>query len=145
MKNKPNERTSLQSHLLELLKGGHAHLDFDTALKGWPPALQGKKPRGAAHSPWEVLEHMRLAQWDILEFTRNPKHVSPDFPAGYWPKTQAPPDKSAWKKSIDAFRSDQQAMIRIVQSESTDLFTPLPHGDGQTILREALLIADHNA
>jgi len=145
MKNKTNDRKSLQTHLLELLKGGHAHIDFDSALKAWPPALQGKKPRGAAHSPWEVLEHMRLAQWDILEFTRNPKHVSPEWPAGYWPKTQAPPNKSAWRKSIAAFRSDLRAMIRIVQNPSTDFFSPLPHGQGQTVLREALLIADHNA
>lgn len=145
MKKTRNERESLRAHLLELLKGGHAHLDFEAVLKAWPPALQGKKPRGAAHSPWEVLEHMRIAQWDILEFTRNPKHVSPEFPAGYWPKTQAPPNKSAWKKSIEAFRSGLQAMTRIVQSESTDFFTPLPHGDGQTVLREALLVADHNA
>ncbi|HKM67533.1 MAG TPA: DinB family protein [Candidatus Acidoferrum sp.] len=145
MKKTINEQKSLQAHLLELLEGGHAHVDFETALKNWPPALQGKKPRGAAHSPWEVLAHMRLAQWDILEFTRNPKHVSPEFPAGYWPKTQAPPDKSAWKKSMDAFRSDLQAMIGIVNNESTDFFAPFAHGDGQTVLREALIVADHNA
>ena len=136
---------SLPEHLVELLNGGHAHVDFDSAVKNWPANLQGKKPEGAAHSPWEVLEHMRIAQWDILEFTRNPRHVSPEFPAGYWPKTPTPPDKKAWNKSVAAFRADLKAMIKIVQSKSTDLRTPLAHGDGQTVLREALLVADHNA
>ena len=135
----------LPEHLVELLNGGHAHVDFAGAVKDWPTDLQGKKPEGAAHSPWEVLEHMRIAQRDILEFTRNPKHVSPEFPAGYWPKTPAPPDNKAWKKSADAFCSDLKAMIKIVESKSTDFLAPIPHGNGQTILREALLVADHNA
>jgi len=112
-----NKKT-LPEYLAELLKSGQAHVDLDGAMKDWPANLQGKTPKGAAHSGWEVLEHMRIAQWDILEFTRNPKHVSPAFPAGYWPKTQAPPDKNAWRKSVDAL---------------------------QTALREALLLADHNA
>src|SRR5262249_8776547 len=102
-------------------------------------------PEGAEHSPWEILEHMRLAQWDILEFTRNPQHVSPDWPSGYWPKTQAPPNDKAWNESVNAFRSDLDAMCRLVDSEATDLYARIPHGDGQTALREALLIADHNA
>lgn len=135
----------LPEHLVELLNGGHAHVDFAGAVKDWPTDLQGKKPEGAAHSPWEVLEHMRIAQRDILEFTRNPKHVSPEFPAGYWPKTPAPPDNKAWKKSAEAFCSDLKAMIKIVESKSTDFLAPIPHGDGQTVLREALLVADHNA
>jgi DinB superfamily len=139
------KQRSLQEHLVELLKGGQAHVDFESTVKNWPANLQGKKPEGAAHSAWEVLEHMRIAQRDILEFTRNPKHVSPEFPAGYWPKTQAPPDNKAWNKSADAFRSDLKAMIKILESKSTDFFGPLAHGDGQTILREALLVADHNA
>jgi hypothetical protein len=139
------KQKSLPEHLVELLNGGHAHIDFENAVKGWPVQLQGKRPEGAAHSPWEVLEHLRLAQWDILEFTRNPKHVSPEFPAGYWPKSPAPPDSKAWNKSVAAFRADLKAMIKIVESKSTDFFAPLPHGDGQTILREALLVADHNA
>ena len=107
--------------------------------------LSGKRPKGAAHSPWEVLEHMRTAQWDILEFTRNPKHVSPEFPAGYWPKTPAPPDNKAWDKCLTSFRADLKSMLQLVENKSTDLVTPLPHGDGQTVLREALLLADHNA
>jgi DinB superfamily len=136
---------SLQAHLVELLQGGQAHLDFESAVKNWPAKLQGKKPKGAAHSPWQVLEHLRIAQWDILEFTREPKHVSPEFPAGYWPKPPSPPDKHAWNKTVNAFQSDLKAMIKIVQSDSTDLFAPLAHGQGQTVLREALVLADHNA
>ena len=140
-----SKQKTLPEHLVEQLKGGQAHVDFDGAVKNWPANLQGKTPKGAAHSGWQLLEHMRIAQGDILEFTRNPKHVSPEFPAGYWPKTQTPPDKNAWKKSVDAFRADLKAMIEIVENESTDLYAPIPHGEGQTVLREALLLADHNA
>jgi len=136
---------SLPAHLVELLEGGHAHITFDAAVKNWPVKLRGVRPAGAAHSPWEVLEHMRLAQWDILEFTRNPKHVSPEWPAGYWPKAPAPPNARAWDKAIQAFRTDRRAMIKLVQSKNADFFAPLPHGTGQTVLREALLVADHNA
>ena len=140
-----SKQKTLPEHVVEVLKGGQAHVDFDGALKNWPANLQGKTPKGAAHSGWQLLEHMRIAQWDILQFTRNPKHVSPEFPAGYWPKTQAPPDKHAWKKSVEAFRADLKAMIEIVENETTDLYAPIPHGEGQTVLREALLLADHNA
>jgi len=139
------KQKSLPDHLVELLEGGQAHISFDDAVKNWPAKLQGIRPEDAAHSPWEVLEHMRLAQWDILEFTRNPKHVSPDWPSGYWPKTPAPPDAKAWNKSIQTFRSDLTAMIKLVRNKNADFFTPLPHGTGQTLLREALLVADHNA
>jgi hypothetical protein len=139
------KQKSLPDHLVELLEGGHAHITFDDAVKDWPANLQGVRPEGAAHSPWEVLEHMRIAQWDILEFTRNPKHVSPEFPGGYWPKTQAPPDAKAWNNTIKSFRADLEAMIKLVENKKTDLFTPLAHGDGQTVLREAMLVADHNA
>jgi DinB superfamily len=86
---------SLREHLLNLLKGEGAHLDFEAAVKDLPATLRGKRPKGAEHSPWEVLEHLRIAQWDILEFSRNPKHVSPEFPKGYWPDAQAPPDEKA--------------------------------------------------
>jgi hypothetical protein len=136
---------SLREHVLSLLKGGNAHTNFEAAVKGMPADLQGKRPEGSAHSSWEILEHMRIAQWDILEFTRNPKHVSPKFPAGYWPNAPEPPSKDAWKHAGDAFRSDLAAMSALVADDATDLFAPLPHGDGQTVLREALLVADHNA
>ncbi len=136
---------ALREHLVELLKGGHAHADFETAIKDLAPNLRGKTPKNAEHSPWQLLEHMRLAQRDILEFIRNPDHVSPKFPEGYWPKSQTPPNESAWEKSAKAFRADHKALIKLVESESTDLFAKIPHGDGQTVLREVLLAADHTA
>jgi hypothetical protein len=135
----------LRSHVLELLRGGHAHVNLETALKGLPPKLRGKKPKGAEHTLWQLLEHIRIGQWDILEFSRNPKHVSPPWPKGYWPATEAPPSASAWNNSLRKVREDLKAMEELVASEKTDLFAKIPHGDGQTILREALLLADHNA
>jgi len=139
-----NEK-ALREHVLYLLNGGGAHASFAAAIKGLPVAMRGVRPEGAAHSPWEILEHLRLAQWDILEFTRNPKHVSPDWPSGYWPKTQAPPNSAAWAKSVKAFQASLKAMCQLVEHPSTNLYARIPHGEGQTVLREALLIADHNA
>jgi hypothetical protein len=136
---------SLREHLLYLLRGGGAHANFESAIKGLSADLRGKRPKGAEHSPWEILEHMRLAQSDILEFSRDPKHVSPAWPEGYWPKTPAPPSAAAWTRSVRAFRSDLEAMCALVSDKSTDLLARIPHGDGQTIMREALLTADHNA
>ena len=137
--------SALRKHLVELLRGGQAHLTFDDAVKGIPASLRGKRPRAVAHSPWELLEHLRIAQWDILEFSRNPKHKSPDWPEGYWPESPEPPTRNAWKRSADAFRADLDAMIALVSNPKSDLFAKIPHGDGQTLLREALLVADHNA
>jgi len=136
---------ALREHLLGLLKGGNAHVDFEAAIKGLPVALRGKRPKGADHSPWEILEHMRIAQWDILEFSRNAGHNSPEWPEGYWPPKPSPPLDRAWSKSIRDFRADLQSLRDLVAAESTDLFARIPHGDGQTILRETLLVADHNA
>jgi hypothetical protein len=140
-----DQTASLRENLLELLKGGGAHLDFEKAIAGLPTALRGAKPTGLPHTPWRLLEHLRIAQRDILEFTRDPRHRSPPWPEGYWPAGDAPPDNLAWDRSVAAFRADLQAMQDVVADPSTDLFTPLPHGDGQTTLREALLVADHNA
>ena len=136
---------SLRQHLVALLKGGSAHATFDAAVKDFPANLYGKRPKGAAHSSWEVLEHMRIAQWDILEFSRNAEHVSPEFPDGYWPKTPAPADATAWTKSVQSFGADLKAMVALAENESVDLFARIPHGEGQTILREVLVLADHNA
>jgi hypothetical protein len=135
----------LRHHVLELLRGGHAHADLDNALAGFPPKLRGKKPKGAEHTAWQLLEHIRIAQWDILEFSRNAKYVSPKWPDGYWPQTEAPPSAAAWNTSIRKVREDQKAMEKLVTSTKSDLFAPIPHGTGQTLLREALLLADHNA
>jgi hypothetical protein len=135
----------LRDHLLELLRGGHAHLRLDKALADLPPDLRGAKAPGLPHTIWQLLEHLRLAQWDILEFSRDPKHVSPDWPAGYWPKTEAPADDAAWEKSLESFHRDLQAMQDLVADPKTDLVAKLPWGDGQTVLREAMMLADHNA
>ncbi len=136
---------SLRQHLLALLAGGEAHAKFEDVVKDLPPKLRGTKTAKFPHSPWMLLEHLRLAQWDILEFSRNPKHVSPNWPSGYWPKTEAPPNVGAWNKSIQHFRRDLKAMQKLVANPKTDLFARIPWGDGQTVLREALLVADHNA
>ncbi len=136
---------ALRQHLLELINGGHAHVDFDTAVRGLSPALRGKRPKGADHSPWEILEHLRIAQWDILEFSRDAGHESPSWPSGYWPAEAAPSDAKAWDKSVRDFRRDLKAMNDLIADPATDLFARIPHGSGQTILREALLVADHNA
>jgi hypothetical protein len=136
---------ALRKHLLELLNGGHAHLDFDKATAGLPLGLRGARPPGLPHTPWRLIEHMRIAQWDILRFSIDPHHISPEFPGGYWPESDAPSTPEAWDQSIAAFRADLRAVKDLVGDPNTDLFTPLAHGQGQTILREALLVADHNA
>src|ERR1700735_4249443 len=135
----------LREHVIELLNGRGAHSGFDDVVKNMPEKLRGVKPDKFPHTAWMLLEHLRLAQWDILEFSRNAKHVSPEWPKGYWPHTQAPPSDEAWNKSIRQFRRDLKAMQHLVANPKTDLFARIPWGDGQTILREALLVADHNA
>jgi hypothetical protein len=135
----------LRQHLLELLNGGHAHPDFEAAIADLPVDLRGAKPPGLPHTPWRLLEHMRIAQWDILRYSIDPDHVSPEFPTGYWPDGDAPLDTSAWDRSVEGFRSDLKAMKDLVADPQTDLFLPIPHGQGHTILREALLVADHNS
>lgn len=142
---KINHDHSLREHLLYVLQGGGAHAKFDDVVKDFPEKLRGKKVAEIPYTGWMVLEHMRIAQWDILEFSRNGKHVSPEFPGGYWPKSDAPASASAWTKSVQQFRKDLKEMEELVKNAKTDLYAPLPWGDGQTVLREALLVADHNA
>ena len=142
---KKNAEKELRRQALYLLTEGGAHAGFDEAVRGLPPALRGKKVKGSPYSAWMLLEHLRLAQWDILEFSRNPKHKSEPWPSGYWPKSSAPPSASAWDKSVKAFQRDLQAMAALVRNPKANLFTPFAWGDGQTLLREALLLADHNA
>jgi len=136
---------ALRKHLVYLLGDGGAHVNFDAAISRFPAVQRGARIAGAPHTAWQLLEHLRIAQWDILEFSRNPMHVSPKFPDGYWPRTDAPPTTRAWNESVRAFRRDLRAMIRLVSNPKIDLIAPIPHGDGQAILREALLVADHNA
>jgi uncharacterized damage-inducible protein DinB len=136
---------SLRQQLVDLLDGGNAHAKFDDVIKDLPPKLRGTKPENFPHTAWMLLEHLRLAQWDILEFSRNAKHKSPAWPEGYWPKTEAPPSGEAWEKSVEEFRRDLKAIQALVEDPNTDLFEKISWGDGQTILREVLLVADHNS
>ena len=140
-----NQDRALREHLVYLLKGGGAHVHFMDAVEGFPEAKRGAFVADLPHTGWQLLEHVRIAQWDIVEFSRNPKHASPGFPEGYWPKTPGPPDEGAWAKSLAAFQRDLQDMISLVKNPKIDLLAKIPHGEGQTILREALLLADHNA
>ena len=135
----------VREQVINLLRGGQAHLTLDEVINDFPAKLRGVKPNGAPHTAWQLLEHLRIAQSDILEFSRNPKHASPSWPEGYWPKSEKPPSDAAWNKSIESIRKDLKAMQELVENPKTDLYAKIPHGTGQNILREALLIADHNA
>jgi hypothetical protein len=135
----------LRQHLANLLSKAEAHVDLESSLKDFPHELRGKKPEGAPYTPWQLLEHIRLAQWDILEFSKDARHKSPKWPEGYWPETEAPPDDKAWDKSVKQVLADLNAMTGLINDAKLDLFAALPHSDGQTLLREALLVADHNA
>ncbi len=135
----------LREELRALLDGGNAHLAFDDAVRNFPPALRGKRPKGLPYSAWELLEHVRIAQNDILEFSRDPHYESPTWPEGYWPSTPAPPSARAWDQSVRAVRADGKAVLELVADPSRDLTAKISHGSGQTLLREALLVADHTA
>jgi len=136
---------SLRDDLLALLTSENAHATFDAAVKNLPANLRSKRPKGAPHSPWELLEHLRIAQWDIIEYALNPKHVSPDFPAGYWPKSPQPPNAKAWEKSVAAFRADRKKLAAKIEDPATDPLAPIPHANNQSLLNKTLLLADHNA
>lgn len=140
-----NETATLRKQLVNAISGHEAHIDFDSTMEDFPSDLRGRKPPGAPHSAWQLLEHMRIAQRDILEFSRNPDHKSPNWPDDYWPKTAAPPDLEAWNNSVRAFQKDSDEMDALVQNAQQNLFKPFEHGTGQTLLREALLIATHNS
>ena len=140
----PQDRR-LVAHLHELLRGGHAHASFVDVVARWPAGLRGTLPPGAAHTAWQLVEHLRICQSDILEFSRSASHVSPKFPEGYWPTSATPPSAEAWDRSVAAFGADREAMEALVADPATDLLARIPHGDGQTILREALMLADHNS
>jgi uncharacterized damage-inducible protein DinB len=135
----------LRDHLVRLLDWHDAHVNFDEAVQALPPELRGVRPPGLAHSPWELLEHLRICQYDILDFCRNRDYKELSWPADYWPESAAPPTPDAWDKSIAAFRRDLAELRRLAEDTSLDLFAAIPHGSGQTYLRELLLVADHNA
>ena len=136
---------ALREQLLYLLRGGGAHIHFEEAVKDFPAELINRKAEGVPFTPWHLLEHMRIAQWDILEFSRSASHVSPEWPEGYWPDKGREASEDDWRKSVESFRADLGAMQELVADPATDLYARIPHGDGQTILREALLVADHNS
>ncbi len=136
---------ALREHLVALLEGADAHVRFEDAVADWPIEVRGVKPPGQPFTPWRLLEHLRISQWDIVEFTTSSKHVSPQWPSGYWPADDAPPAARAWDESVAQVIRDRRAMKRLVTDPGTDLFARLPHGTGQTVLREALVLADHNA
>ncbi len=137
---------SLRKELDRLLAGKGAHADFEAAVADFPAKLRGVKAEGvSSHTAWELLEHLRITQWDMLEFSRDPKHVSPAWPEGYWPEKAAPGSAKDWERSVEAFRRDLDAMRMLVTDPKSDLFTPFAHGEGQSLLREAMQMADHNA
>jgi hypothetical protein len=136
---------SLRKHLDNLLRMQGAHLDFDAAVRGFPKHLRGVKAPGAPHTAWQLLEHLRIAQEDILDFSRNPKYQEKKFPDDYWPANEAPPRDDSWDASVRRFQSDLKEMRALVADKDSDLYAAFPHGQGQTLLREALLVADHNA
>ncbi len=135
--------SALRKQLTIALSGTESHISFEKAVREFPPELRGTKLPGAPHSAWELLEHMRIAQWDILEFSRDSKHSSPEFPKGYWPQSALPPSETAWDDSVTKFLHDRREFGALL--EKGDLFAPFAHGDGQTLLREAVVLANHNS
>lgn len=136
---------ALRTHLVNLLTARQAHVAFDDAVDGLPSALRGVRPEAVPYSPWELVEHLRRAQVDILDFCRDADYTAPDWPDAYWPDAAAPPSDAAWATSVARFRDDQAALVDLVRDPEIDLYAEIPHGDGQTYLREAMLVADHNA
>lgn len=135
----------LRRHLVALLEGGNAHITFADAVKDFPVDRAGIRPEGSPHSAWELLEHLRIAQADIVLFSHSKDYVEPKWPDDYWPPSPAPKNKREWEASVEAVRTDLAQFIEMLKDERRNLFEPFPWGDGQTLLREALLIADHNS
>lgn len=135
----------LRKHLLNLLDGRQAHATFDDVVAEMSSDLRGMRPHGLPHAPWELLEHMRIAQADVLSFCHDADYTAPNWPDDYWPEASAPPTEAAWGESVRQFRDDLEAIKAMVADPGTDLYAEIPHGDGQTYLREAMLVADHNA
>ena len=140
-----NEIAALRAQLRRILSWQDAHVGFEKSVEGLAPKHRGARVEGFPHSAWELVEHMRLTQRDILEFCRNPKYEEPTWPDDYWPKSPEPPSDHAWDDTIAAFREDRAELEALAMDESIDLFAKIPHGTGQTYIREILLVADHNA
>jgi len=136
---------TIREHLAEFLDWRSAHADFDAAVAGLPPTHRGTVPAQLPYSPWQLVEHIRLAQADILAFCTRPDYEEAAWPEDYWPPAEAPPDTSAWDESVEAFHHDLESLRAIVKDPDRDLLAPVPAGTGQTLLREILLVADHTA
>jgi uncharacterized damage-inducible protein DinB len=139
------DEKALRAQLVKLLDFEEAHVGFDRAVKGIPPRLRGTLPQGTEHSLWQLLEHLRIAQADILEFCQTAKYKAKKWPDDYWPKALGPRHAAEWTKAIAAYRRDRKALQRLAANQKIDLLAKIPHGSGQTYLREIVLIADHNA
>ena len=140
-----NESTAIRRHLVKALDWEDAHISYDTAVKGLPAKHRGTRPKGFSHSPWELIEHLRLAQWDLLDFCRNPDYRVGRWPDDYWPKGPKPPKATSWSESVAAFRADREELKKLVADPTLDLTSTIPHGEGQTYLRSILLVIDHGA
>jgi len=135
----------IRQQIAKLLDWGDAHADFRTAVEDFPDDLRGEVPSGFSRSAWELLEHMRIALWDIVEFTKDARHKSPPWPDGYWPPLRTPPQEEAWQQSVRSFVDLVEEMRGLILDRHRPLLEPLPRGQGQTLMREALLVADHNS
>ncbi len=140
-----NDQTRVRELLLEQLSGRNAHVDFEKAVQSLSLKDLGVKPDSFPHTIWELVEHIRIAQHDIVAFSTNPDYESPDWPDGYWPASVKPAGMEKWKESLHAIERDHQAMVDLIKDKNNDLLAPIEHGDGQTLFREAMLIVDHNA
>jgi hypothetical protein len=143
--NAPNTEQALRKQIAAVLAWKDAHVDFDAAVEGIPVDARGTRPTGLPYSAWQLLEHLRLAQHDILDFCINPDYEEMKWPDDYWPASPEPPDEQSWDESIRRYRADRSALERLAMDTSVDLFAKIPHGSGQTCLRELLLVADHGA
>ncbi len=141
----PADDKNLRDQLVDFLRKGNAHIELFSALKDFPEDLYGKKPKGAPHSAWQLLEHIRIALKDLLVFSTDPNYVAPKWPDGYWPKQDAPENHAAWKTSVKAIKADLDAFEKLIQNPGSNLYAPIPWGDGQTLLREVLLAIDHTS
>jgi uncharacterized damage-inducible protein DinB len=136
---------AVRDHLARALSWAEAHMSLDDAVADLPAPLRGRKPDGLPYSPWQLLEHIRITQHDILDFCRNPNYKEIAWPDDYWPKSAAPPSDSAWDASVRQIRNDRAGLEALARDESLDLAARIPHGTGQTYLREILLVIDHTA
>jgi uncharacterized damage-inducible protein DinB len=141
----PADDKHLRDQLVDFLRKGNAHIELFSALKDFPEELYGKKPKGAPHSAWQLLEHIRIALNDLLVFSTDPNYVARKWPDGYWPKQDAPENPAAWKTSVKALKADLDAFEKLIQNPESNLYAPIPWGDGQTLLREVLLAIDHTS